>query len=77
MSRFSTKDLLISTTMIAIGLAPVALRGTPYVILIAVGFPIIGFGVFRLLDRSWTGVAVGVLVFLVLIGYVLIACVFF
>jgi hypothetical protein len=75
MSRFSTTDLLISTALIAIGLVPIALRGTP-LLLIAFGLSIIGFAVFRLLDRTWTGVVIGIVVFLVLVAYVLIVCAF-
>jgi hypothetical protein len=77
--RFSLKDLLVSTTLAAAGLAAitVVITSWPYVEwsdagLFVSGSALIGAGVLRLANRQWTGALLGGLIGLIPVSVVVI-----
>ncbi len=74
MSRFTVKDMLIATAMVAVGAGAVAYpfhitsvyRGPFALVLFPFGWfsggALIGAGLFRLFKRPWIGACVGVMV---------------
>jgi hypothetical protein len=68
--RFSIKDLLLSISLIALGLGTIVFSLTlesPFRALGSYGLPLIGAGGLTLFGRTWTGAGVGCLLYFVLV----------